>query len=58
MTLSEEIQHGESRTLEFKAELPRESEKWIKTVVAFANGAGGRIVVGVNDDRQIVVIPK
>ena len=58
MTLSEEIQHGESRTLEFKAELPRESEKWIKTVVAFANGAGGRIVVGVNDDRQIVGIPK
>ena len=58
MALYDEIQEGESRTLEFKAELPKDSEKWIKTVVAFANGAGGKIVVGVNDERQIVGLSK
>lgn len=35
MTLQEEIQNGESRTLEYKAELPQKSEKWIKSIVAF-----------------------
>lgn len=39
--LHQEIQLGESRTLEFKKELPSESSKWIKTIAAFANGAGG-----------------
>lgn len=37
MTLQEEIQNGESRTLEYKAMLPHDSQKWIKTIVA--NGA-------------------
>ena len=36
-----EIERGETRTVEFKKELPQDSSKWIKTVVAFANGAGG-----------------
>lgn len=30
MTLFDEIQLGESRTLEFKAELPQDSSKWNK----------------------------
>lgn len=30
MTLQEEIQNGESRTLEYKSELPPDSQKWIK----------------------------
>lgn len=58
MNLYEEIQLGESRTLEFKESLPTEAEKWVKTVVAFANGAGGKIVVGVTDDRSVVGIPR
>lgn len=29
---------GETRTLEFKVELPEESVKRVKTIVAFANG--------------------
>lgn len=37
MELSE-IENGESRTLEFKKELPQDSSKWIKSIVAFANG--------------------
>ena len=58
MTLYDEIQQGESRTLEFKAELPSDAEKWVKTVVAFANGAGGKILIGVSDRREIVGISK
>ena len=43
MTIQEEIQNGESRTLEYKATLPQDSQKWIKTIVAFANGAGASL---------------
>ena len=45
----EEILKGESATLEFKEQLPSNSERYTKTVVAFANSKGGRIVIGVND---------
>ncbi|MBR6125304.1 ATP-binding protein, partial [Candidatus Saccharibacteria bacterium] len=46
MSLQQEILNGESRTLEYKVELPEDSEKWVKSIVAFANGAGGKFVVG------------
>lgn len=36
MTL-EEIIHGESKNVEFKAMLPKDSEKYVKTIIAFAN---------------------
>lgn len=46
MTL-EEIISGESEYLEFKQAVPTKSEKYMKTVVAFANGSGGKIVFGI-----------
>ncbi len=58
MTLLDEIKSGESRTLEFKQELPQDARKWVKTIVAFANGAGGKFVIGVNNQREFVGIPK
>lgn len=58
MTIQEEIQNGESRTLEYKATLPHDSQKWIKTIVAFANGAGGKFVLGVNNQREFVGLEK
>ena len=58
MTIQEEIQNGESRTLEYKATLPHDSQKWIKTIVAFANGAGGKFVLGVNNQREFVGLAK
>ena len=58
MTLQEEIQNGESRTLEYKATLPHDSQKWIKTIVAFANGAGGKFFLGVNNQREFVGLEK
>ncbi len=47
----------ESRTLEYKREMPG-LRKIAQTVVAFANGSGGQIIIGVNDKtRSIVGIP-
>lgn len=42
----------EGKTLEFKRDLssPRNA---LKTLVAFANSAGGRLVIGVDDARQV-----
>lgn len=54
--LLERIQSGEGLDLEFKASLPEESVKWLKTVVAFANGRGGTLVIGVSDDREVLGI--
>ncbi len=46
------LQMPESKTLEFKRDLssPR---NLLKTLVAFANSAGGKLVVGVADDGQV-----
>lgn len=45
----EEIVHGESKNIEFKETLPDKSEKYMKTIIAFANTQGGQLIVGVND---------
>lgn len=37
---------GESKNLEYKVSVPRNSEKYMKTVIAYANGQGGRIIFG------------
>jgi len=59
VTLQEEIIKGESKNLEFKRELPRLSEKYIKTVIAFSNTNGGKIVIGVDDKtRKIIGVDK
>ena len=58
MTIQEEIQNGESRTFEYNATLPHDSQKWIKTIVAFANGAGGKFVLSVNNQREFVGLAK
>ena len=52
--LLKEIRAGESKTLEFKEALPSRAERWVKTVVAFSNSAGGKLVVGVSDGGDVV----
>ena len=34
----EEIKQGESSNVEYKVDIPKNSTKYIKTVIAFANG--------------------
>jgi hypothetical protein len=49
------ISGGEQATLEFKRELPGSNPaKVMKTVAAFANGGGGTILFGVEDDGAII----
>ena len=43
----------EGKTLEFKRDLSS-PHNFLKTLVAFANSAGGRLLVGVTDDRQVI----
>ena len=43
------ILSGESSTLEYKKQIPEDHTKFLKTVVAFANGNGGRIIFGIDD---------
>ena len=55
----EEILAGESKNIEFKVQRPKDSIKYMKTVVAFANGEGGRIIFGIDDKTfEVVGIPK
>ena len=55
MTLLDNIKKGESKTLEFKEVLPK-SEGIAKTVIAFSNTSGGKLIIGVNDKREIIGI--
>ena len=55
----EEILAGESKNIEFKVQRPDKSIKYMKTVVAFANGKGGQIVFGIDDKtREVVGVPE
>ena len=51
----DELLKGENHNVEYKRELPEKSIKYVKSVVAFANGSGGRIVFGVDDETREVV---
>ena len=46
---------GENTTCDFKEFLERKQFKsWLKSVSAFANGLGGSLFFGVNDDGEVV----
>ena len=51
------IARGEGETTEFKIQVPNanESSKLTKTVAAFANGEGGVVIVGVEDNTGKIV---
>ena len=51
----EEILAGESKNVEFKENLLEKSIKYMKSVVAFANGTGGKIIFGIADKTREVV---
>lgn len=55
--LVNDIGRGETNKLEFKADLPKDHKKYIKTAVAFSNSFGGRILFGVTDGREIIGLP-
>ena len=46
---------GKSKNVEYKVTLPDKSEKYMKTIVAFANTQGGKLVVGIDDKTHEIV---
>ena len=55
MMTIEEILAGESKNVEFKENLSEKSIKYMKSVVAFANGTGGKIIFGIADKTRKVI---
>jgi predicted HTH transcriptional regulator len=51
--MRELIQEGEGSTVEFKAAFP-DRQSLLSTIVAFANTAGGELIVGVGDSGTVV----
>ncbi len=43
------------KNVEFKVQLPDDSKKYMKTIVAYANTSGGKIIIGVDDITRNVV---
>lgn len=46
---------GESKNIEYKITLPDKSEKYMKTIIAFANTQGGKLIVGIDDKTHEIV---
>ena len=58
MTVTE-ILNGESKEVEYKEKVPENSKKYTKTAVAYANGAGGLLIFGVeNNTWKVTGIPQ
>ena len=51
----EDIIGNESKNTEFKEMLPKNSEKYVKTIIAFANTQGGKVIIGVADESREIV---
>lgn len=45
---------GEGKDIEFKREIPKNHEKFLKDVIAFANSSGGTIYLGIEDETGVV----
>ena len=49
MAVSKEY-FGEGKYVEFKEEIPKKHEKFLKDIIAFANTSGGKVVIGIEDE--------
>ena len=52
--VKEDLFSGESKNIDYKVVVPDKSEKYMKTVEAFANTQGGRLVIGIDDKTHQV----
>ena len=57
MTLLDEIKKGEGEKMEFKAELPDDSMRYVDSIIAFSNGAGGKLIIGIGNTGNIIGVP-
>ena len=54
MNILDKLHQPENRKLEFKREFSAKSNL-LKTIVAFANGAGGELILGISDDDRKII---
>lgn len=52
MLITELNKYGEKNNIEVKKEVPAEHKKYLKSVVAFANGFGGKIIFGIEEKKD------
>ncbi len=52
---AEEIISGKSLNVVFTKSLPDINEKLLKTIVAFANSSGGKLIIGVEDETRKII---
>lgn len=52
------IKNGESSFVEFKEKISDDFDNLSKEIVAFLNLKGGKILIGVDDERKIVDVDK
>lgn len=45
---------GENKLVEFKREIPKRHEKFLKDIIAFSNCSGGKIILGIEDITNVV----
>ena len=45
---------GEGKNIEFKRQIPRNHEKFLKDIIAFSNSSGGKVILGIEDETNIV----
>jgi len=53
VSLIKAIQRGEGKSLEFKEELPT-SNTLTKTIIAFSNTGGGKLIIGINNQGEVI----
>lgn len=41
---------GEGKNIEFKREIPKNHEKFLKDIIAFSNSGGGKVILGIEDE--------
>jgi ATP-dependent DNA helicase RecG len=51
--LQSAIEKGEGKNVEYKIELPK-SNTLAKTIIAFSNTGGGKLIIGVNDQGEVI----
>lgn len=45
---------GEGKNIEYKREIPQKHERFLKDIIAFANCAGGKVILGIEDKTKVV----
>lgn len=46
---------GEGKNIEFKREIPDNHEKFLKDIIAFSNSTGGQVILGVEDEADLLM---